>query len=198
MADQTSGKRHAGALIFTGHMVDAPDRQKGRFPPTLEPLAAAEIDAALGRLAAEFSGDLIAFASVARGGDVLFIEACLRRGIAIYVVLPFGREAFAQSSIVGVPSGDWLARYNRALEALGAAHIEVMNEPVSDTAFEACNNRLVERASALGQSIVLLALLENGALEKTGGSAAFAASVQGAGGRVELIDVKALRDRLGL
>ncbi len=72
-----------------------------------------------------------------------------------------------------------------------------MSEPVADAAFDACNMRLLDLAHNHGKTVVLLALLEASALQKSGGSAQFVAEVRRRGGRVEAIDVTALREQLG-
>ena len=67
-------------FLFSGHMVDAPDRAEPRFPAEKEGIAARAIAAALDQLGAG-PGDL-ALAQAANGGDLLFLEACKARGCA--------------------------------------------------------------------------------------------------------------------
>lgn len=65
-------------LLFSGHMIDAPDRKTPRFPADKESIAATKIGEALDKLGAG-PGDL-ALTQGACGGDLLFTEACLARG----------------------------------------------------------------------------------------------------------------------
>ena len=64
-------------FLFSGHMIDAPDRKDPRFPSDKEPIAATAIAAKLDALGA--GPDDLAFCGGACGGDLLFAEACLAR-----------------------------------------------------------------------------------------------------------------------
>ena len=74
-------------LLFSGHMIDAPDRKMPRFPAAAEPLAANAIATVLDRLGA--GSDDLALCQSAAGGDLLFLEACRQRGVKCQVLLPF-------------------------------------------------------------------------------------------------------------
>ena len=84
-------------FLFSGHMVDAADRSEPRFPPDKESLAAAAIGALLDQLGA--GADDAAISSAACGGDLLFAEACLRRGLRVEIYLPFAEQQFLQESV---------------------------------------------------------------------------------------------------
>jgi hypothetical protein len=60
-------------VLFSGHMIDAPDRKAPRFPPDKASVAAAAIADTLAKIGAA-AGDLAIC-----GGDLLFAEACLTR-----------------------------------------------------------------------------------------------------------------------
>ena len=196
MPDVQGAPGYACAIMFTGHMIDLPGRQPPRFPPELEPLAAREMARSLRRLKREFGANIIGLSSAARGGDIIFLEACAKLALAGFVVLPFSREQFAEASVAGVPSGDWLSRYDRALDRLGPEHLEIMQGTPSPEAYDACNLRLLELAHQMSAHVVLLGLLDGDTLQERGGSAHFARRVRDGGGRVDVIDVKALRGRL--
>jgi len=68
-------------LLFTGHMVDAPDRAQPRFPATRVDAAARRIGAALDEIGA--GPEDLALTQGAAGGDLLFAEACLARGVPL-------------------------------------------------------------------------------------------------------------------
>jgi tetratricopeptide (TPR) repeat protein len=87
----------AQVILFSGHMIDRPDRPTPRFPPDREPAAAAAIDDVLARLNPS-SGDL-ALCSGASGGDLLFAEACLRRGLSVELRLPQEEPKFLRESV---------------------------------------------------------------------------------------------------
>lgn len=83
------------ALLFSGHMMDGPDRVEPRFPPAKEAAALEEIEAALAELDAGEQD--IAFCQAAAGGDLLFLEACQRRGCAVRCCFPSRNRSFYRS-----------------------------------------------------------------------------------------------------
>ena len=84
-------------ILFAGHMIDRPDRATPRFPPDRVPAAAAAIDAVLARLDA--ASDDLALCSGANGGDLLFGEACVRRGLSLELRLPQEESKFLDDSV---------------------------------------------------------------------------------------------------
>jgi len=73
-----------------------------RFPPAKEAAALEKIEAALAELDAGEQD--IAFCQTAAGGDLLFLEACQRRGVRCQVLLPFEEPIVLQKSVL--PSCD--------------------------------------------------------------------------------------------
>jgi len=71
--DRTENNAPRQVFLFSGHMIDAPDRSPPRFPPDKEPLAAAAIDKLLDELGAGTT-DVVIF-SGACGGDLLFADS---------------------------------------------------------------------------------------------------------------------------
>ncbi len=91
--------------IFTGHMVDAPDRRVPRFPLHLEPAVREAIDRWLA------ANDVqIGVSSAACGGDILFQEALIERGSESHIILPFREELFLKTS-VSHPQANWDDRF---------------------------------------------------------------------------------------
>lgn len=122
-------------VVFSGHMIDAPDRRNPRFPMAKE----GEVKELLEKqLAAMNAG--IGFASAASGSDILFLEAMLARGGTIHLVLPWPAEEFEKTSVAIAREGDWVERFHKVLAQ--AASIRVLGElymPGSATGFEYCN-----------------------------------------------------------
>src|SRR5215472_12439033 len=83
-------------LLFSGHMIDAPRREKARFPPSKEPIAFRAISAVLDKIGAD-SHDL-AICGGACGGDLLFAEASLVRGLSLELYIPFEEPEFLANS----------------------------------------------------------------------------------------------------
>lgn len=138
-------------VVFSGHMIDAPDRRSPRFPPSKE----AEIKELLEKqLAAMNAG--IGFASAASGSDILFLEAMLARGGTIHLVLPWPAEEFVKTSVAVAGDGTWVERFHKVLDR--AASIRVLGElymPGSATGFEYCNLAMTGLARLFARSLDL-------------------------------------------
>jgi hypothetical protein len=158
------------ALLFTGHMVDLPQRQTPRFPQGLVPSARSAIGEKLAPYGAR--ADAKGFASLARGGDILFHEECRRRGIATFIVLPFAPDKFIGTSVDGVPGSDWVARFQAVWDATPQADRQILDLPTADAAYAACNDCLLERARQYGK-VNLIALWDGKRGDGQGGAAHF-------------------------
>jgi class 3 adenylate cyclase/tetratricopeptide (TPR) repeat protein len=138
-------------VVFSGHMIDAPDRRYPRFPPAKE----TEIKELLEKqLAAMNAG--IGFASAASGSDILFLEAMLARGGTIHLVLPWPAEEFIKTSVAIAGDETWVERFHKVLAQ--AASIRVLGElymPGSATGFEYCNLAMTGLARLFAQSLDL-------------------------------------------
>ena len=107
-------------VVFTGHMIDAPNRQVPRFPPEQEP----EIQRAIDEVLRE-KGTVIGYASAACGSDILFLEAIRKQGGVTHIVLPYEQEAFAGDSVGIIPGAGWTARFKEVLA--GAATVTTVS-----------------------------------------------------------------------
>jgi tetratricopeptide (TPR) repeat protein len=95
-------------FLFSGHMIDAPGRKEVRFPPEKEPIAAKAINDKLDTLGG--GPEDLALCGGACGGDLLFAEACLARGLKLELRIPFDEPTFIQKS-VGFAPGNWTDRF---------------------------------------------------------------------------------------
>jgi len=84
-------------VLFSGHMIDRPDRPEPRFPPDKEHIAGDAINATIDQLQVG-AGDL-AICGGACGGDLLFAEAALARGSRVALHLPFPEPTFMATSV---------------------------------------------------------------------------------------------------
>ena len=84
-------------FLFSGHMIDRPDRFEPRFPQDREDIAAASIAAKLDTLGA--GSEDLALCGGACGGDLLFAEACLQRGLRLEVRIPSDEATFLKNSV---------------------------------------------------------------------------------------------------
>ncbi|MGK7896128.1 MAG: hypothetical protein AB4372_21570 [Xenococcus sp. (in: cyanobacteria)] len=98
-------------FLFSGHMIDSPNRPQPRFPSAMETEAQQKIQQVLDRLQADSSNLAIA-PGIACGGDILFLEACLERRMSVEVYLPFEPAEFIKQS-VSFAGDDWVERFYR-------------------------------------------------------------------------------------
>jgi hypothetical protein len=177
-------------------MVDAPGRARPRFPADKVPIAARAIDQVLDRLGAG-AADL-ALTQGAAGGDLLFAEACVKRGVPVQLLLPLPEDEFIRQSILPSADGEsWRRRY-LALKALLADAPRVLADeagtPLSTmNVFERCNLWLLSSALAHAQAkLHLLCLWDGGGGDGPGGTAHMVAEVERSGGQVTWLDTRQL------
>lgn len=114
-------------IVFTGHMIDRPNRPQPRFPSHLEPAVGKALHALLARHNVGFG-----YASAACGSDILFLEAIAGLKAESYVVLPYAKPSFIVDSVDTVPGANWRERCERVLEQ--ATQVTVCSDrPQSDT-----------------------------------------------------------------
>lgn len=149
-------------FLFSGHMIDAPDRPEPRFPPDKEPIAAAAIAAKLDELGAG-PGDL-ALCSGACGGDILFAEACLARGVQVEIRIPFNIPEFLNRSVT-FAGEQWRSRFcaviNTPLVTLLVLPDELGPCPPDENPYVRTNLWLIHTALALGEEKVHFICLWN-------------------------------------
>lgn len=134
------------AVVVSGHMVDAPDRPRPRFPPHQVPRVSAAISAALTAWGIDAGTTLITGA--ARGADIIAAEEALARSARVRVILALPSEEFERRS-VDLPGTDWVERFRRVLDQ---AEVEVIDGPYDDGAFGRANARMIEVARGLDHS----------------------------------------------
>lgn len=183
-------------LLFSGHMMDAPDRKTPRFPPDKEDVAAQAIGAGLDQLGA--GSEDLAFSQAAAGGDLLFIEACQKRGVRCQVLLPLIEPEFIERSILPSAGGEkWRDRFY-AMKSKLTEPIRIMPDELGPlrkgvNSFERCNLWLLYSALACGVDKVRFVTLWNGGGgDGPGGTAYVYNEVKGRTGRVTWLDTRKL------
>jgi hypothetical protein len=142
-------------------MIDAPSREKPRFPPHKEPIAASAIAGALADL--HVGPDDLCICGGACGGDLLFAEAALARYALLEIYIPFEEPAFLEKS-VDFANKDWRARFF-AVKARAALHIapdELGPTPEGEDPYERDNRWMLDAASRFGADKVDFVCLWNG------------------------------------
>jgi len=181
-------------FLFSGHMIDAPDRTPPRFPSEKEPIAAQKIAETLDKLGAD-SQDL-GLTQGACGGDILFAEACQQRGVKLQLLQPFEEPWFIENSVVN-GGASWLDRYHAIKHKLDtpplSAPLELGPLPNEMDAYEHCNLWLLASALAYGaEKVLLVCLWDGGGGDGPGGTAHMVEEVKTKNGRVVWLDTRKL------
>jgi hypothetical protein len=168
------GREFAHALLFTGHMIDRPDRKQPRFPASAEPRARHAIHDAIAGLAWNTPGTTVGLAAAASGGDLLFHECCEALGIPTRVLLGLPPKDFETESVA--PAGsEWVARFEALLRKAGP-QLRVMQEHdgllegPTDNVWQRANLWMIEEAGRLAGERALLALWDGNAGDGPGGT----------------------------
>ena len=179
-------------IAFSGHMIDRPERASPRLPAALELRVAGALREKISRL-----GPSIGYAQAACGADILFLEAMQGAGWQTQIVLPFARGDFVETS-VGFAGATWVDRFERVLAR--ATRVVIATEEAflgDDVLFEHAANLIQGmaflRAGELSTTPLMLTVLEPEIHALVGGTAATAENWKRRGGRIENIDLAALR-----
>jgi len=160
-ANAQGGWTPRSVLLFSGHMIDAPGRKPPRFPAEMETRAKNAIVGALNACGAG-EGDF-AICGAACGGDLLFAEVCLARGMRLELYIPFDEPTFLASS-VDFADADWHSRY---LAAKSKARLHVMPQELgplrpAENPYERNNLWMLQSASRFGEERIAFICLWNG------------------------------------
>ncbi len=181
-------------FLFSGHMVDAPDRPVPRFPADREALAAGAIDAKLDELG--MNGDDLAICGGACGGDILFAEAALRRHCPVQLHLQYREADFLRAS-VAFAGPAWVDRYyalrDHQLVSVCIQTDRLGQAPADRNPYERNNLWQLYTALAQGASAVrFVALWNQGGGSGPGGTQHMVEQVCAHAGRAYIIDTRAL------
>jgi hypothetical protein len=104
-------------LLFTGHMLDRPERTEPRFPAEKEAGVRKKIKEAIEKELAVTGPDVTGIAGGACGADIIFHEVCEELGIETKLFLALPREQFITSS-VAFAGHAWIDRFDRLYRRL--------------------------------------------------------------------------------
>jgi hypothetical protein len=181
-------------LLFSGHMIDAPGRTQPRFPSDREPLARDTIVATLAEIGAGH-GDL-AICGGACGGDLIFAEACLARGMRLELYIPFDQSTFLAHS-VDFADADW---HDRFLAAKSKAVLHVMPDELGqlrpgEGPYERNNMWMLEQAARFGpERIAFICLWDGQSGDGSGGTWDLMAEARRRTNRIYWLDTRKLWD----
>jgi hypothetical protein len=160
----------AHVVLFSGHMIDDPAvRGEGkekppRFPATRVDAAAARIRAAL----EESAGDL-GLCGGACGGDLLFAEACLARGMRLEVRLARRENEFLAESVTFADPDQWQRRFSAVTQHPATVVLVVLvvpdelgPAPDGVSVHDRCNRLMLYSALSYGLQRASFVTLWNG------------------------------------
>lgn len=176
--------------VFSGHMIDRPNRASPRFPAQLETAVSEEIHR---RLVKHGAG--LGYASAACGSDILFLESVLELEGKAYIVLPYAKEQFKKDSVEIASDPRWARRFEKVLER--ASDVLLASEQPMDEstlAFEYTNLLLHGlaniRAERFETDLVPIAVWDGKAGDGPGGTASVIERWRKLGYDIELINLE--------
>ena len=180
--------------LFSGHMIDAPGRKEARFPTEKEKIAEEAIVKQIDELGA--GQEDLALCGGACGGDLLFAEACLKRGLHLEIRIPFNEPDFLKESVT-FAGGRWRDRYYAVTKNPLTKLLIMPNElgplPKKANAFERNNKWQLYSALAWGFDKVNFICLWNGkGGDGPGGTKHMIEEVQRHSGRAYILDTTLL------
>lgn len=95
-------------FLFSGHPLDRP-QEKPRFPAGMEKEVHDKLGKALDKLKAN-KNDLAITPGAACGGDIVFAEICLERGLTVEIHLPYEEAMYIQRA-VSYAGDKWIERF---------------------------------------------------------------------------------------
>jgi tetratricopeptide (TPR) repeat protein len=172
-------KRPPGRVIlFTGHMIDPPGANPPRFPESVSGKAKEAIRTAVQQEIARTQGAVVAIASGASGGDLLFHEVCEELGFEHRLYLPLPPDRFRNESVS--PAGRlWEDKFDALLRKYPsppylARSTELplwLSAKKEYTSWQRANLWLIHEALALdANNFTLLALWDGVKTEGLGGT----------------------------
>jgi hypothetical protein len=161
--EDSAGWAFAQSVLFTGHMIDAPDRKVPRFPAQAEGAARMAIRESALQLRDSGGTPMVGIAGGASGGDLLFHEVCEELGVATRLRLALPMDEFIATSVA--PAGEsWVQRFLMLVKQLGPANVRVMGEndgrkyEAAGSVWARANLWMIEDAIALAPRRTLLSL----------------------------------------
>jgi tetratricopeptide (TPR) repeat protein len=109
-AGQSAATPRKRVLVFAGHMIDAPGREKPRCPADKEALAREKIKEAIVTEMNTGAGVACAYAGGASGGDLLFQEVCAELDIPTRLYLAIPPQNYVRTSVQKA-GPQWVERF---------------------------------------------------------------------------------------
>jgi len=182
-------------ILFTGHMIDQPNRVLPRFTPDKEGAVRIAIMDNVRREIEKITGPVKGIAGGACGGDILFHEVCAELGIATELFLALPREKFVVES-VEFAGPQWIERFDELYKKLPRRVLSQtkdlpkwLQKRPGYTIWERNNLWMLNSALVCGgQNMTLLALWEGKGGDKPGGTRHMVKEAESRGSKTVVID----------
>lgn len=181
-------------FLFSGHMIDTPDRRAARFPASIEHDVAEAISTTLDELG--MSAADLSICGGACGGDILFAEAAVQRECQVHLHLQFEEKAFLEAS-VAFAGESWVRRF-LALKQNSLVRLRVLPEApglLQKGMNPYIRNNLWQLDAALAhgsEKVRFLALWNGEEGSAQGGTAHMLESARNYGVKIGFIDIRKL------
>jgi len=183
-------KEPNNVFLFSGHMIDHPERKEPRFPKEKENNAVRKIKQALDNMM-PLPGD-IALCGGACGGDIIFAELCLDLGMNLEIRLPFDEPEFIKKS-VRFAGENWVNRFLKIKSHKNTSIMIMPNElaPIPKNIDPYSRNNLWQLFTALAwglDKVNFICLWNQRSGDGPGGTAHMYDTVCQYSGKVKIID----------
>jgi tetratricopeptide (TPR) repeat protein len=168
----------ARVILFTGHMIDPPGATPPRFPDSMRAKARQAILNKVQQELTRTEGKVVAIASAASGGDLLFHDVCEELDIEHRLLLPLAPDRFRTESVS--PAGRfWEDQFDRLLRKFPAPpylsnsdDLPIWLSMKTDySTWQRVNLWLLQEAIALeSKNLTLIALWDGAKTEGIGGT----------------------------
>jgi hypothetical protein len=168
----------ARVILFTGHMIDPPGATPPRFPDSIRDRARQAIFDKVQQEVTRTAGLVIAIASGASGGDLLFHDVCEQLGIRHRLLLPLPPDQFRNESVS--PAGRfWEDQFDALLKKdpappylTDSADLPIWLSAKKDySTWQRANLWLLQEAVAIdAKNVTLIALWDGVKTEGLGGT----------------------------
>jgi hypothetical protein len=161
-------------IALAGRRIDASDTEEKRFPLELKDIVYERIR----EFFREHNAKILV-SSAACGADLLALKAARELGIEQYIILPFGRGRFRETSVTDRP-GDWGELFDEVCDEVESKKRLIVLKGFEDDekAYSAVTTKILETAQSFRKSlenadVLALVVWEGTAKDETDETAAF-------------------------
>jgi hypothetical protein len=169
-------------IALAGRRIDAPDAKEKRFPLEMKDLVYERI-----RDFFQIHSVSVLVSSAASGADLLALDAAGELKIQRYIILPFERERFRETSVTDRP-GNWEEMFDKICgEVEGEGNLIVLEGFREDAkAYSAATEEILNKAESLQsakerEEVLAVIIWEGKAKDEKDETAAFAENAKGRG-----------------